>query len=552
MKKIKWIIIVIFILLSTFTYWVNAEGNKNDIIAYNKMVAKLSWKNLIKNLLSLNNQLDSFLQNKKSEKIEMFYKLNNSKLKSLLLESDTGKYLESKGYTIYFVDKNKKVLVDDWTFFDWFYADKILSNWIEYNFNEKDIKNKLESKKLDNTFKYALYDIKNWKIILTNFVRSKMDISITEAKNNLPYMEEKWNVTKDLIFLSKLWENNWRYYLYGVSNNFNLSINTLTFFDNKLEIAKEPLKNYTIIKNLDWKYSIWKVEKYDIWLISLYQNITNKDGLISLIAYDMSWYKDFNINDIQKIKDTTLDITKNVKTNDEKIKVIYDYIIDNTSYDYDTFKKDANVLDMNKVSNPSAFNWVWAFINKKAVCNWYVELLYFMLSFAWISDVEKIDWKVTTRDIWWNHSWLRIWNKYYDPTFDDWLSSRKYYWLNKDVILWDRVEWLDSNKLSLDQVFSNYIELSTKYNYEILDWYKTLSDLGIKNKNDLTFENLKLKLGNYPNLDDYKGWRLYYIENDTPDYYLPLIRDLWDKFLKWKLGIKDWKKYIVFESYIFN
>lgn len=542
---------MLFFIISS--YQVQADGNKNDIITYNKVIAKLNWKNLIKNLLSLNSQLNIFLQNKKNEKAEIFYKLNNNKLKSLLLETDTGKYLQSKWYTVYFTDKNKKVLVDDWTFFSWYYWDKILWNWIEYNFSEKDIKSKLESKKLNNSLKYAIYDIKNWKITLTDFIHSKMDISITEVKNNISHMEEKLNITKDLFFLFKLWENNGRYYLYSISNNFPLSKNNLTFFDNKLEIAKEPFRNYTVIKNIDWKYSIWKIEKYDIWPTSLYQNITNKDGLISLIAYDMSWYKDFNPENLQKIKDTTLEITKNVKTNDEKIKIIYDYIIDNTSYDYDTYNNNANILDMTKVSNPSAFNWVWAFINKKAVCNWYVELMYFMLSFAWISDVEKVDWKVTTRDIWWNHSWLKIWDKYYDPTFDDWLSSRKYYWLNKDVILWDRVEWLNSNKLSLEQVFSNYVELSSKYNYEILGWYKVLSDLGVKNKNDLTFEYLQSKLGNYPNLDEYKwGWRSYYIENDTPDYYIWLITSLWDKFSKWKLGIKDWKKFIVFESYIFN
>ena len=78
----------------------------------------------------------------------------------------------------------------------------------------------------------------------------------------------------------------------------------------------------------------------------------------------------------------------------------------------------------------------------------------YMLNFAWVSDTEVIRGFVIDAtdfpEIW--HAWVRIWNKYYDPTFDDPIGQKdtkklenyKFFRLPKDLFYTNRFTYDDT------------------------------------------------------------------------------------------------------------
>ena len=118
-----------------------------------------------------------------------------------------------------------------------------------------------------------------------------------------------------------------------------------------------------------------------------------------------------------EIKDFTLELTKNCQTTQEKIDVIYDYIVDTIIYD----------------DNATFFNPYEVFTNKAAVCGGYVGLMHDMLSavdvvsfytrgmtlFGNYETLEKI---VTENYSFSTHAWLTVFGddgsiSFYDPTW---------------------------------------------------------------------------------------------------------------------------------------
>lgn len=536
-------ILITFIILLSFWLLNWYANDDNAWVLYTKYIASLKKKDITPNLISLNNQLRLVLQKSRSEKMVSFYKLNNAKLKSIYNKNTVESYLINKWYTIYFTDSKNKLLVDDESIFNWYYWDKYVYPGKWYIINEKDLVSTLNSHKEIN-LKYAIYDKSSKKISISNSVDSKMIANLNELNNILwGYNEIISSIKWDMSFY-KLWTNNWRNYLYKNTKSISLKNNSITFYNNKFEINGENIKKYSLIRDKsNNSFYLWVTEKSDIWDISLYNNLANKDEILYVIASNLYWWKSFDLDTFSKIKTTTDEIIRNKNSKDDKIKAIYDYIIDNTTYDYDAFERDKNLTDMSKVSSVEPYSWLGAFKNKKAVCNWYIELMYYMVSFAGINDIEKIDGKVTTyQAIWQNHTWLRIWDKYYDPTFDDGLSARKYYWLSKSVMLWDRIVGFTWNPLSLEQVFSNYVKLSASYDNDLIKWYKSLYDLWITKKSDLNTENLKKKLWEITKSQITSWSKIYVLDTPTSDYYLMLVSQLWTDFWKWKIWINDsWK-----------
>ena len=535
-------VLITFILI--LSLWIsNWYADDSAWVLYTKYIASLKKKDIIPNLITLNNQLQSVLQKKRDEKNVSFYKLNNAKIKSLYNNNTVETYLINKGYTIYFVDNNNKLIVDDGKVFNWYYWDKYVFPGKWYIITEKELIATLNTHKEVN-LKYAIYNKSSKKISISNTIDTKMVANLSELNSILGwYSEISFKVKWDMSFY-KWWANNWRSYLYKHIKSASLKNNTANFYNDKVDISWDDIKKYSLINDkTNNSFYLWIIEKYDIGESSLYNNLANRDDILYIVASNLYWWKSFDLDTFSKIKATTDEITKGKITKDDKIKVIYDYIIDNVAYDYDALERDKWLTDMSKISNVEPYSGFWAFKNKKAVCNGYIELMYFMLSFAGVNDIEKIDGRVTTYQvIWQNHTWLRVGDKYYDPTFDDGLSARKYYWLSKDVMLWDRVVGFSGNPLSLDQVFSNYVKLSVNYDDELVKWYKVLYDLWITQKSDLNTDNLKQKLW-YITKSEIVSWsRIYVLDNPTSDYYLMLVLQLWADFWKWKIWTTDsWK-----------
>ena len=121
-----------------------------------------------------------------------------------------------------------------------------------------------------------------------------------------------------------------------------------------------------------------------------------------------------------------------------------------------------------------------------------------MLFYAGIYDVEVIRGHVIDAadfpQI--GHAWVRIWDKYYDPTLDDPIglktvrdeSEYKYFWLPKDIFYANRFEYdelPDSFATASKTEISNYIystlsSLLPKYKWQISQ-YKVFTPIEFRN-----------------------------------------------------------------------
>jgi hypothetical protein len=145
-------------------------------------------------------------------------------------------------------------------------------------------------------------------------------------------------------------------------------------------------------------------------------------------------------------------------------------------------------------------------------------MMVYMMMFSWYNDIEVIRWYVIDAqdfpDI--GHAWVRVWNKYYDPTFDDpvWakkdrsFKEYKYFNLPKDLFYTNRYneKELPSNikKLSLEDrkklISQNVYSVSKKYknsDYKLLKLIKIKSKHNIKYYEKITLNNFSKILPKY-------------------------------------------------------
>lgn len=292
---------------------------------------------------------------------------------------------------------------------------------------------------------------------------------------------------------------------------------TLDFFNNKksintylTSINHDNINRYywNKYKNIDkyWKYVDVEGNEYigeynikevsNIDLASLW-NI-DKETIFNSMKRDMRYldYIDKNI---------ILDLNNEIKNIPNDISSIYKYVKNELEYDYDVydeFLRSGNVAD----NKNYVFSWLWSYNNKKSVCSGYSGLFEFILWLKWYNNVEPIDWDYidTQTGELIPHTWLRVNNKYYDVTFDDWLNSDNttvdlYFWLPKEIINIDRIPNDDrarlqavekmTNQERIEYVKSEYLKMSienNKLNYDILKPYNILiNNFWVRKINDL-------------------------------------------------------------------
>jgi hypothetical protein len=219
------------------------------------------------------------------------------------------------------------------------------------------------------------------------------------------------------------------------------------------------------------------------------------------------------------------------------------------------------VWDYNK--NKQVFSWILSFKNTDSVCDWYVKLFAYMLLFSGIEDFEIKKWYVfNSKDFpYIGHAWIKIWDKYYDPTFDDpiwnkWEIKKEdylYFWLDKELFYTNRFEYKDKEiffeeykKYSLEQrdliVEKNLFDLSEKYkNTNLVKTIFYKKELWFEAWEKITIEKLKTKLKyfevdkNYSFIDE-KGkkrkiYKIEYFEINDKNAWL-LLKQIKEKFLK--------------------
>jgi hypothetical protein len=198
----------------------------------------------------------------------------------------------------------------------------------------------------------------------------------------------------------------------------------------------------------------------------------------------------------------------------------------------------------------------------------------YMLMFAWINDVEVIRWYVIDAqdfpDVW--HAWVRIWGKYYDPTFDDpvWAIENKkakdykYFNLPEDLFYTNRYnekQLPESIKtLSLEKrkklILQNIYSISEKYkdsDYKLLKLIKFKKNHNIRYDEKITLVNFSkiIPKRSVSNFNFIENWvkkriiRLSFYSIDTFDLEI-LLEQLdynlnWYYFFEWY--DKDWESF---------
>lgn len=148
-----------------------------------------------------------------------------------------------------------------------------------------------------------------------------------------------------------------------------------------------------------------------------------------------------------KIEGFTKKLVNGANTDQEKIRRIYTWIIQNITYNHSVYDyvvnnnidlDNKNVLASLQQTNIEAFSGLGAFKNKQAVCQGITKLFYYMLSSAGVKNAFIVDGFANNTDVYLQHSWVRIGDRYYDPTFDLWKRNPVWYALPKDIMYTNR------------------------------------------------------------------------------------------------------------------
>lgn len=551
-KKILIFIFIFFSLLNfSFAY------NKAELdLLYNKFYTKLEKTlkdetKIISSLEKLDVKISDLIWNTKSDfKLKILKDLssiNKSKISSLKIKKLEKISIENIINNTSYIFELKEA----------WYKSIILNDFLEYedNWTYRFKYNEYYKVNKDN-YKYFIKNkLNNWYI-----VRYKWEFIITND-----YKIEKKYTFDELfsLFNNKVdYKNsyiliNWEYYTYKY-NYYVFFENIDSLYLSDLYWNKISLEKTLLIKNIDWKYFFSNdYKKIRLTSEKIVENITNKEEFLYNILDDNRNFEN-NYDDILlDIKKITLDLIKDKEIDEEKIQTIYKWIIDNIEY-------YANYNDWNK----QIFSWILTYKNKIWVCDWYTKLFSYMLSFAWINDVEIKRWYAFDSidfPLFW-HAWIRIWNYYYDPTFDDpvWNTNKNkdkfiYYKLPYDLIYSNRFDWINIPKeyqwLDLNArkkiVMKNLYEIYEKYkNYPLLLNVKNRISLWLKYDDELSIDLLKEKIQFYEvnnnTFYDENGikykilWFDYFIINNWNIDDI-LINDLNlnnVKFFKWKN--KNW------------
>ena len=389
----------------------------------------------------------------------------------------------------------------------------------------------------------------------------KKELAIIEAKNKEIFIknpELKWFkyysnnpdniIFEDWIRYTLIFESLLRFEEWSKVTKRDLLFNWIKPEEALVFVREEGdfgfVTDYKKVKLISNDILYWVTQKYDF-----LKEI--KDDKKKLVNETDVFFKD--------LKEKTIELT-NWKTDNEKIKIIYNYILANIKYS-ENFHID----------DPKIYSWIQSFKNKDWVCEWYTKVFLYMTSFAGINDIELIRWFVLDAvdfpKIW--HAWIRHGNSYYDPTFDDpvWQTETRkeseyhYFWLPKDLFYTNRFD-LDKvpeelKTKSLDErkihILKNIVPLLNKYENS---WYNILRTHLLKKKHDIKLMNkfdldsLK-KILPFHEVIDFrfiKDWKTILIKNLAyykmeDDLVEDLIKQLNYDFtghylLKWKL--EDW------------
>lgn len=260
---------------------------------------------------------------------------------------------------------------------------------------------------------------------------------------------------------------NWQYFSYQYKTYFFFGKNITFLTEDDLKKNKIFLSSTLYIKQWDEYFFSNDFQKISLINSDIASKITNHQEFLKAVADDNKFFPRSYLSELSKIQSTTQRVISGALSDEQKIKRIYDYIVDNLSY-YEDFDD----------GNKQIFSWIYSFTTNRWVCDGYTKLFLYMLSFAGITDVEIMKWFAFDSpdfpEFW--HAWVRIGERYYDPTFDDpiWWSRNGnylYFGIPYDLISIDRFEGIYIPESYLDMSLTKRQNLVKQNIKKIADLY---------------------------------------------------------------------------------
>ncbi len=271
-----------------------------------------------------------------------------------------------------------------------------------------------------------------------NFILTKWGFTI-EQKLSLSDINSKVKYSANSSDSVLFNISSWYYYAYSLYDYKYFEIPVDWIYLSQFSNLSWLENTLLIYKN--WKYLlITDFSQYKLFALDNLKSTNNPLVFLKSLGKDLYFYKSSDYESmIELIKTKAIEITSSDTNDSQKISSIYSWLTKNLSYDsYSTEFIKWNISEKTYFDtvNNEVFTWIWTFKNRSWVCDWFTKLAQYMLIFAWIQNVEIETWKA---DVWWtliSHAWLKIWDLYYDPTWDiysDWIPTNyKWFALPKD------------------------------------------------------------------------------------------------------------------------
>ena len=319
---------------------------------------------------------------------------------------------------------------------------------------------------------------------------------------------------------------NWVYYSYNFIT-FSFFSDKFWFYSSDLNSNWINTKSLILYLDGNWRFNF--VSKYSkIKLISedILTWASNKHYFLKELASDKKFLFDDTDTEFIELKNFSRTLNKWL-SKEQAIKKTYGWIIQNINYTKQIDLKDYKI-----------YSGIKTFTNKNWVCDWYVKLMTYILLFSWYDDIEAVRWYVIDAvdfpQVW--HAWLRIGDKYYDPTFDDPIGALgdktyedySYFGLPKDLFYTNRYDYKDlpkdlkNDSLELRKaiVFDNLYDITSKYK---LSDYNLLKPFKFRLENNFPYSDLTLN--NFIKvLPSYRVTKDFYYYDGTKDVHISNLR----------------------------
>ncbi|MDA9129341.1 transglutaminase-like domain-containing protein [Candidatus Gracilibacteria bacterium] len=278
---------------------------------------------------------------------------------------------------------------------------------------------------------FIVYQDRKGLIFTENYTRERK-IPFIDILNE---GSEKFLLYSDSIFSKEDYFSTYGYEeYYNISNNYGIYISDV-------EASGYNYSDAVFLRLQDAKNNVtFAPELVPIVQTDVFPNISQENfDFINTSVTDQLRFQNKNYSQtIKSIKQTAEEIVQGLHREQDKIKAIYDWMIQNIEYP-----------DRYDITDPAIFSGLEAFENRSAVCEGQARLMYYMLKSIGIQKVNIIDGYVVDAPDFpqAGHAWIQIGDTFYDPSFEtvyqEYYQEYKYYNIPYDVAYINRYNLRD-------------------------------------------------------------------------------------------------------------